>query len=78
MTIASLVTPIEIPFSDTESPHLRITAVAWSSMLGMPAADAGFIRRDDSYLTQAALDGVEPRLRIHNAAALGGLRLRSA
>jgi hypothetical protein len=52
--------------------------VSWSSMLGLPAADAGFIRRDDTYLTQAALDGVEPKLTVHNAAALGGLRLRTA
>ncbi len=52
--------------------------VTWSSMLGLPAADAGFIRRGDTYLTPAALDGGEPKLTIHNAAALGGLRLRSA
>jgi hypothetical protein len=52
--------------------------VTWSSLLGVPAVDAGFTRRDDTYCTRPALAAVHPRLRIHNAAALGGLRLRSA
>jgi hypothetical protein len=52
--------------------------VTWSSLLGVPVVDAGFTRRDDAYCTPAALAAIEPRLRIHNAAALGGLRLRSA
>ena len=48
-----------------------------SSMLGLPAADDRFVLRDDAYVTRAALEGQTPKLLIHNAAALGGLRLRT-
>jgi hypothetical protein len=52
--------------------------VTWSTLLGVPDADATFVRRGDAYFTPAALAGAEPELIIHNAAALGGLRLLSA
>lgn len=64
--------------TDLSIPPGIAAEVTWSTLLGAPDADAGFTRKADAYYTPDALEGSQPRLRIHNAAALGGLRLRSA